>query len=217
MEGLITLLYKGGARNTLNNWQPITLLNVSYKFFAKALQMRLQPILMEFISLNQSTFLPMRFILDNIFLTQETITHAKQSIQSLLFLKLYFLKACDKVGLKFLFLALQKLGFPELFIEMVQLLFQQAIARILVNDKATIPFPIFQGIRHGCLLAPYLFLIIGEILNYNVRREAQLRRIKGIEIPSAPEDQLIAKFADDTSLTIATEPNYVHATCATLN
>jgi hypothetical protein len=123
-EGLITLLYKGGARNTLNNWQPITLLNVSYKFFAKALQMHLQPVLMELISHDQSAFLPMRFILDTIFLTQETITHAKQSAQALLFLKLDFLKAYDKVDLKFLFLALQKLGFPELFIGMVQLLFQ---------------------------------------------------------------------------------------------
>ena len=37
MEGLIALLHKGGKRNTLNNWRPMTLLNVSYKVFAKAL------------------------------------------------------------------------------------------------------------------------------------------------------------------------------------
>jgi hypothetical protein len=57
------------------------LLNVSYKLFAKALQIRLQPILMEIISCNQSAFLSMRFILDNIFLTYETITYAKQTSQ----------------------------------------------------------------------------------------------------------------------------------------
>jgi hypothetical protein len=79
IEGLIVLLHKGGEMFTLNNWRRITLLNVSYKLFAKALQMRLQPVLMELISPDQSTFLPMRYILDNIFLTQETIAHAKQS------------------------------------------------------------------------------------------------------------------------------------------
>jgi hypothetical protein len=49
-EGLIALLHKGGRRNTLNNWRPITLLNVSYKVFTKAFQKCLQPILMELVS-----------------------------------------------------------------------------------------------------------------------------------------------------------------------
>jgi hypothetical protein len=59
-EGLIALLHKGRLRDSLNNWRPITLLNVLYKFFAKALQIRLQPVLMEIISPDQSAFLPMR-------------------------------------------------------------------------------------------------------------------------------------------------------------
>ena len=78
-EGLIVLLHKKGQCNTLNNWRPITLLNMSYKIFAKALQVHLQLVLMELISPDQSTFLLMRYILDNIFLTQQTISHAKQS------------------------------------------------------------------------------------------------------------------------------------------
>jgi hypothetical protein len=72
-KGLIAFLHKGGARIKLTNWQPITLLNVSYKIFAKALQLRLQPVLMEMISHDQSAFLPMQFILDNILLTQGTM------------------------------------------------------------------------------------------------------------------------------------------------
>jgi hypothetical protein len=38
-EGVISLLYKGGTCNTLNVWRPITLLNTSYKIFAKTLQL----------------------------------------------------------------------------------------------------------------------------------------------------------------------------------
>ena len=99
-EGFI-ILYKGGPCSFLNNWSPITLLNVSYKLFAKALHVRLQPILMEVISYDQSTFLSMCFILDNIFLTYKTIHYAKQSRQLLLFLKLDFSNAYDKVNLAF--------------------------------------------------------------------------------------------------------------------
>jgi hypothetical protein len=78
-DGVITLLPKSGTHNSLNFWRPITLLNMSYKLFAKVLQLRLQPILMDVISMDQSAFLPLRFILDNIFLTHETIAHAKKT------------------------------------------------------------------------------------------------------------------------------------------
>jgi hypothetical protein len=40
-QGLISLLHKGGDRLKLTNWRPITLLNISYKVLAKALQLRL--------------------------------------------------------------------------------------------------------------------------------------------------------------------------------
>jgi hypothetical protein len=41
-------------------------------------------------------------------------------------------------------------------------------------------------------------------------------RIQGISLPRVPEQQLIAQFANDTSLSIAAEYHYVQATCLTL-
>jgi hypothetical protein len=199
-KGLIVLLHKGDARSTLNNWRPITLLNVSYKLFAKTLQ----PILMELISPDQSAFLPVWYILDNIFLTQETKYHAKQSNQPLFFHKLDFSKAYDKVDLRFLFQSLVHLGFPTVFIGMVSLLFLDAAALVPINGKAIVAFPIQQGVHQGCHFAPYLFLIIGEILNHNIKREAQQGRIKGIDLHGITEPQIIAQFVNGTSLFIAT-------------
>lgn len=49
-QGMIAFLHKDGHRYALTNWRPITLLNIGYKIYAKALQLRLQPILMDFIS-----------------------------------------------------------------------------------------------------------------------------------------------------------------------
>lgn len=55
-KGMIALLHKGGSRAVLTNWRPISLLNISYKIYAKALQLRLQPVLMDVISPEQSAF-----------------------------------------------------------------------------------------------------------------------------------------------------------------
>ena len=53
--------------------------------------------LMEVISPDQLTFLPLRFILDNLLIMQETMAWAEASNQPLIFLKLDFSKAYDMV------------------------------------------------------------------------------------------------------------------------
>lgn len=78
-KGLISLIPKKGNAKDLNHWRPITLLTTAYKIFAKTLQLRLQPVLREIISPEQTIFLPLRFIPDKIGLTQETIHWAKTS------------------------------------------------------------------------------------------------------------------------------------------
>jgi hypothetical protein len=51
---------------------------------------------MEVVDIDQTTFLPiMKYILDNILLMQETINWVQRSNQTLVFLKLDFVKAYD--------------------------------------------------------------------------------------------------------------------------
>jgi hypothetical protein len=94
-KGLINLILNEGNKTDLNYWRPITLLTTFYNFFAKALQLRLQPILRYVISPEQTTFLSLRFTLDNNVLTQEALHWAKFSRQPTVFLKLDFSKAYD--------------------------------------------------------------------------------------------------------------------------
>ena len=158
----------------------------------------------------------MRFILDNIFLTYETITYAEQSSQPLLFLKLDFSKAYDKVDLTFMFQALDRLGFLDIFIRMSCLLFKDVVARVSLNGKSTKPFSIAQGVKQGCPLAPYLFLVVGEILNHVIKREVCMGQIQGIRLLGALEAQTITQFADNTSLSIRGEEALVCAIVHTL-
>ena len=73
------------------------LLNTTYKIFAKALQWRLQPLLVEVIDSDQIALQPLRFILNNILLTHKSIQWAKESQQESIFLKLDFSKGYDRV------------------------------------------------------------------------------------------------------------------------
>jgi hypothetical protein len=145
MVGMIALLHKGNERKLLTNWRPITLLNLSYKIFAKALQLRLQPVLMDVISPDQSAFLPLRFILDNILLTQETMAWAEHSGQPLIFLKLDFLKAYDMIEWDFLFDSMEAIGLPAAFNRLVALLFKNASANVKVNGALSESFRIERG------------------------------------------------------------------------
>jgi len=60
--------------------------------------MKLQPIFMEVIDRDQIAFSPFRFILDNVFLANETIDWAQHINQPLVVLKLNFAKAYQKVN-----------------------------------------------------------------------------------------------------------------------
>jgi len=98
----ITLLHKGNDKELLTNWRLITLLNVAYKIVAKALQRRLQPFLANVINNDQTTFLPIHYILDNVLVIHETISSAREFDQEMILLKLDFMKVYDTINLPFL-------------------------------------------------------------------------------------------------------------------
>jgi len=126
--GTISLIFKAGDHADLSNWRPLTLLNVSYKIVAKALQTRIQMLLREVISPEQTTFLPSRHILSNILLQYEIVEWTRESNQDLIFLKLDFTKPFDVVSWDFLRKVMLKLGIPDSFSHLVFLLLRDAFA-----------------------------------------------------------------------------------------
>ena len=81
-----------------------------------------------------------------------------------------FSKAYDKVLWRFLFHAMKEMNISEKFKGWVKLLFENALAAVNLNRNQGDNFRIEQGIRQGCLLAPYLFLIVGEVLTHVIKK-----------------------------------------------
>ena len=71
--GVIRLLYKKGKRSDLNNWRPISLLNVNYKIISKALTNRLKHVLPQIIHKNQSCCILDRTISENCSIVRDAI------------------------------------------------------------------------------------------------------------------------------------------------
>lgn len=65
-QGIIKLIPKDEDKSLINNWRPITLLNVSYKILAKVLAFRLEKILPKFVCSTQTGFIKGRYILENL-------------------------------------------------------------------------------------------------------------------------------------------------------
>ena len=65
-RGLITLLFKKGDSQNLNNWRPITLLNCDYKIIAFILASRLQKVITSLVNETQTGYIKGRLSFTNV-------------------------------------------------------------------------------------------------------------------------------------------------------
>ena len=72
---------------------------------------------------------------------------------------------------------------PNSFINMIRLLFQDEIVSTNTSNQVSKPFEVYKRIHHGCLLVPYLLIIIVEALNVAVKYIIMIGHLKGIVLP----------------------------------
>lgn len=100
--------------------RPISLCNVISKIFSKVLNSRLSKLLPSLISKNQSGFIKGRSITENILLAHEIIQDiASSNGDGNVVLKLDMTQAFDRVSWPFLCILMRKMGFCEIWIDML--------------------------------------------------------------------------------------------------
>ncbi len=151
------------------------------------------------------------------FLAHEIIDWARCTKQKIIFLKLDFAKAYDKVSWDFLFLAMKRLGMDDAFISTIKLFFQDAESSIYLNGNMTRCFLIRKGVRHGCPLIPYLFLLVGEILNIWIKQLVGKREICGMVLLGGEREKNLSEYAHDTTLTLVGNEDNVNKAMDFLN
>ena len=147
--------------------------------------------------------------LEGVSRNQRIVHWARTSKQPTVFLKLDFSKAYDKVSWRFLFHAMKEMNISETFIGWVKLLFVNASATVNLNGNQGDNFRIERGVRQGCPLAPYLFLIVGEVLTHVIKKAVKEGRLRGVSLPGGKSQQSISQYADDSSFMVRGDKRYV--------
>jgi exonuclease III len=201
-RGIISLIPKPQKDlDLLKNWRPITLLNQDYKYLTKALANRIEKTLGEIISTDQSGFVKGRYIGCNIQRIQNTIELCKKLEKKGTLVNIDFEKAFDTIEWQFIYKSLEVLNFPEKLIQWIKSIYKDIETCVINNGNTSEYFYPERGVRQGCPISPYLFIITSEIMNRWIKEKMENMEIKG----KNKENYLIAQFADDTSFAVQNE------------
>ena len=105
-----------------------------------------------------------------------------------------FEKAFDSIDHTYIINCLKHFNFGEDFIKWIQLFYKDAKGCVSNNVYLSDFFPISRGVRQGCPLSTYLFIICIELLSYKITTTED---IKGITYSKHKFKKSL--FADDAS------------------
>lgn len=194
-RGVITLLPKEDSNLLLlSNWRPITLLNTDYKIASKVIAKRRERVLPSIIHPDQTGFMKGRYIGQNIRLINDIIQQTElQKIPGIL-LFLDFQKAFDTLEWSFIQHTLNLFNFGNSIKKWISAFYTNSESSVLNNVFCTNYFKLSRGVRQGCPLSPYLFILAAEVLATRIRQD---KTVRGITIFGT--ESKISQFADDTS------------------
>jgi hypothetical protein len=114
-------------------------------------------------------------------------------------------KAFDKVDQGRMIKAIRRLGLPEKIIRMITAIYQAP--NYVITDKGTTTRPRIQktGIRQGCPLSPYLFIMLMTVIMHDVDRgmsEEERQKLQAGRLHKEVSGRLF--YADDTIVMAST-------------
>jgi hypothetical protein len=133
-QGVITCIPKPGKpRNLLQNWRPISLLNLSYKLMSSCIADRLKSVLDNIIHDDQKGFMSGRFIGENIRLLNDIIFESQKQNKAGMLLLIDFEKAFDTVSWEYINKILDSFNFGDSIQECIQLFQRDTESCIIQN------------------------------------------------------------------------------------
>ncbi|WVZ49622.1 hypothetical protein U9M48_000963 [Paspalum notatum var. saurae] len=184
--GNIILIPKVGDANKIQQYRPICLLNVSFKFFNKVATNRITRVAHTIIRPSQTAFLPGRNIMEGAVVLHETLHELHRKNLN----GIDFEKAYDKVRWDFLQQTLRMKGFSTVWCNWIRSFVQGGNVAVNVNGQND-----QEG--QGDPLSPILFNIAADMLAIIINRAKSEGKVNGV-IPHLVEDGLsILQYADD--------------------
>ena len=227
---IMHLYMNKGDKSVCDNHRDISLLSIAGKILARVLLNRIIEHLVDsVVSESQCGFRKNRGTIDMILQSDSYKRNVSNSIKICTCYSSDLTKTFDTVSRPGLWSIFAKLGCPPNFIRMVRSFNDGMMARVLHDGVVSEPFPVTNGVKQGCVLAPTLFsLLFAEMLpsalaNTDVGIRIRYRtdgyffdRLQRLKANTKVHEALIRNFifADDCALAVHSESELQYlATC----
>ena len=198
-QAIIKLIEKRDKdKRYIQNWRPISLLNVDTKLISKCIASRLIPVLPTIISPDQTAYVKGRYIGESIRLISDILDTTDMFDIPGYILTADLEKAFDSIDHTFLLACLKKFGFGENFILWTSILLTDNESCVSNGGHTTSYFKLARGARQGDPIAAYFFIIVLEIFFIMLRENNGINKIKILGF-----EYLLSAYADDTTFFVA--------------
>ncbi len=161
-DASIVHLYKRkGNRQACDNHRGISLLSIAGKILARVLLNRLITHLENgLLPESQCGFRKGRGTIDMVFAARQLQEKCQEQNTNLYSTYVDLTKAFDTVSREGLWKIMAKYGCPRKFIYITKQFHEGMLARVQDNGETSDPFPVSNGVKQGCVLAPTLFSLM---------------------------------------------------------
>ncbi len=193
----VASIYKKGDSSNLANYRPISLLQSFYKIIPALVKERIDAGIDTWITKTQYGFRHDRSTSQAIFLARRLLDPSEVDNSNLTLILLDWEKAFDKIDHERLIEALSRAGIPNPLLRLIKAIYTEPMFQVEAGGNISSTRRQHTGIRQGCPLSPYLFIIVMTVLFKDVR--ARLNTPKQNEpIPGIKFAEVL--YADDTLL-----------------
>ncbi|MGL5901241.1 MAG: reverse transcriptase domain-containing protein [Cetobacterium sp.] len=194
-EGYLIKIPKKGDLSKCTNYRGITLLSVPGKVFNRVLLNRMKDQVDAQLRDQQAGFRKDRSCVDQI-ATLRIIVEQSLEWNSPLYINFIdYEKAFDSVDRKILWKLLRHYGVPTKIVSIIKNSYEGLRCKVIHGGQSTEAFQVRTGVRQGCLLSPFLFLLAIDW----IMTSSTAQRNHGIQwTPWKQLDDL--DFADDLAL-----------------
>ena len=198
-QAVIKLLTKKDKdKRFIENWRPISLLNIDTKILSKVLANRLKPTLPSIIAHDQTAYVHNRFIGESVRLVSDII-----EMTDILNIEGYLVtadiqKAFDSLDHNFLLATLSKSNFGKNFINWIKIILNGQESCVFNGGFSTGYFPLQRGCRQGDPISAYLFILAFEVLLEMIRANKEIRGISILEYVFK-----LSAYADDATFFVS--------------
>jgi hypothetical protein len=178
----------------LDKHRPISVPNADNIIVAGVFRRISIPVVKSFLEESQHAWIPGRRIQDPIKSFNKLFYEALENKEQLYLLLVDFAKAFDSVSHEFIFMVLEKLGFPQWYCNAVKHLLQGMGVFTTIRGTKRRFIEVLQGVKQGCPLSTIIFIIVMDPLLFLLRKE-------NCPLPEGrTEESTPQGFADDTGV-----------------